>query len=85
MSEATHYEEFAAEYEAWGVYMTDDRPVPVRAEDLAVHLRLQGCALDRKVAALQAMATQTRPAVEVLGEDRFRANVAVEAFVEVAA
>ena len=83
--EASHFAELAADYEAWGIYMTDERPAPVAADELAVHLRLQGCALDRKVAALAAMATQTRAAVDLIGEARFRADAAVEAFVEVAA
>lgn len=83
--EAAHHADFAADYERWGVYMSDARPAAVPADELAVHLRLAGCALDRKLAALHAMASQTRPAVALMGEERYRAEVAVEAFVEVAA
>jgi LmbE family N-acetylglucosaminyl deacetylase len=81
--EAAHLADFAEDYERWGVFMTDERPVPVPADQLAVHLRLSGCALDRKLAALHAMASQTRPAVELMGDDRYAAQVAVEGFVEV--
>jgi LmbE family N-acetylglucosaminyl deacetylase len=81
--DADHFVEFAAEYERWGIYLGDERPVPVPACEQAVHLRLEGCALDRKLAALHAMASQTRPAVALMGEELYAAEVAVEAFVEV--
>jgi LmbE family N-acetylglucosaminyl deacetylase len=81
--EVTHHAEFAEDYERWGVYMTDDRPAPVAADELALHLRLEGAALDRKLAALHAMASQTRPAVDLMGAERYAAQVAVEAFIEV--
>jgi hypothetical protein len=67
-----------------GVFMTDGRPAGVREEDLAVHLRLDGVALDRKVAALRAMATQTTEAVARVGVETFAAQVDEECFVEVA-
>jgi LmbE family N-acetylglucosaminyl deacetylase len=84
-ADAEHFAEFAADYEAWGVYMTDERPQPVPRHEQAVHLRLTGCALDRKLAALHAMASQTRPAVALMGDHRYASEVAVEAFVEVLA
>lgn len=67
--DAEHVAEFAAEYEHWGIYLGDERPRPVPAAEQAGHLRLQGCALDRKLAALHAMASQTRPAVALMGEE----------------
>lgn len=81
--DAALHAELATDLERWGVYMTDERPVPVPAGDQAVHLRLSGCALDRKLAALHAMASQTRPAVELMGDEGYAAQAAVEAFVEV--
>jgi LmbE family N-acetylglucosaminyl deacetylase len=82
--DADHLGRFAPEYERWGVYMSDERPAPVRRADQAVHLPLSGCALDRKLAALHAMASQTRPAVALMGDATYRAESALEAFVEVA-
>jgi len=81
--EAAHHADFAEDYERWGIYMSDERPVPVAADDLAVHLRLEGALLDRKLAALHAMASQTRPAIELMGEERYAEQAAVEAFIEV--
>jgi LmbE family N-acetylglucosaminyl deacetylase len=81
--DAAHHAEFAADYERWGVFMSEERPVPVRREDQAVHVCLAGCALDRKLVALHTMASQTRPAVALMGEARYAAEVAVEAFIEV--
>jgi LmbE family N-acetylglucosaminyl deacetylase len=80
--EAAHYATFADDYERWGVFMTDERAAGVVADELALHLRLTGCALDRKLAALHAMASQTRPGVELMGIDRYAEQVAVEAFVD---
>lgn len=78
----THLEQWGDLYERWGVYMTDERPVPTPTSDLAVHLALHGAALDRKVAALLAMHTQTAPALALMGPETFRAQSAVEAFVD---
>jgi LmbE family N-acetylglucosaminyl deacetylase len=76
-----HIERFGALYEEWGIYMTDERPVSVRQADLDLYLRLDGCELDRKLAALRAMSTQTASAVAVLGPDRYAEMNAEEAFV----
>jgi LmbE family N-acetylglucosaminyl deacetylase len=73
---------FRSSFENLGVYMTDDRPIPVEPDDLAVHLVLDGAALDRKVAALAAMATQTGALIERLGASSFADLVAEEAFVD---
>jgi len=72
-------------YEEWGIYMSEERPVGRRPDELAVALRLSGPALDRKVAALRAMATQVAPAVRLLGEERFRDSNREECFVAVPA
>jgi LmbE family N-acetylglucosaminyl deacetylase len=79
-----HFGRWGDIYERWGIYLTDERPVPVPAEDLAVHVVLDGPALDQKVAALMAMATQTAPAIASVGEDTYRALNAEEMFVDAA-
>jgi LmbE family N-acetylglucosaminyl deacetylase len=77
-----HLRTWGEEYERWGVWMTEERPVGTRPEDLAVHVELSGQLLDRKVAALCAMHTQVAPSVALLGLDRFRAVNEHESFVE---
>lgn len=79
---ATHLARFGPLYEEWGVYMTDDRPSGVPEELLAVDLRLDGSALDRKMTALRAMATQTAPAMAQLSEEVYASMVAEETFVD---
>ena len=75
-----HIESFRDLYESWGVFMTDQRPAGVPEESLAVLLRLDGVALDRKVAALRAMSTQTEPVLASLGVDGYAALVRDEAY-----
>jgi LmbE family N-acetylglucosaminyl deacetylase len=69
--------------EAWGVYMSEERPVPVPAEDLALDLPLPASVLDRKLAALRAMPSQIEPSLAVLTEAQFRDVNAEESFVAV--
>lgn len=76
-----HLAEWGPTYEDWGVFMSDERPVPVPAHELALDLRLGGAELDRKEAALRAMSSQTGPAIEALGPEVFRASIADEMFV----
>lgn len=76
-----HLESWSALYEEWGVFMTDERPVGVPPEQLALDLHLDEQLLDRKVAALCAMYTQIAPSIAVMGEDLFRANSARESYV----
>jgi LmbE family N-acetylglucosaminyl deacetylase len=73
---------FADEFEAWGAYMGDERPTGVPAADLAVHLRLEGPALDRKLTALRAMATQTAGLLQVVDPEVYAAQAAEEAFAD---
>lgn len=75
---------FGQHYDEWGVWMTDERPAGVPVERLAVHLDLGGEALDRKLTALRAMATQTGALVTGLDPDLYAALVAEEAFVDAA-
>lgn len=82
-STSEHLDRFGDHYDRWDVYMTDERPAGVPAGDLALHLRLDGQLLDRKLTALRAMATQTGPAAAVLGPGAFADLVAEECFVDV--
>ena len=47
--------------------MTDQRPVGTEVADLAVHLVAEGPALDQKLAALAAMASQTSDVMAIHG------------------
>lgn len=76
-----HLSEFADHYEAWGTYMTDERPVGLPASELAIQVIADGPALDRKLAALAAMASQTRDAMTMLDPAVYAADVAEECFV----
>jgi LmbE family N-acetylglucosaminyl deacetylase len=67
--------------ETWGVYMSTERPVPVPAEDLALHLSLAGPVLDRKLAALAAMPSQVEPSLARMSLEQFRDVNRVECFV----
>jgi LmbE family N-acetylglucosaminyl deacetylase len=62
----------------WG----EGRPPCVDADDLAATVVLDGAALDQKLTALRAHASQTGPLIARLGEDVFRAWWRVESFVD---
>lgn len=64
----------------WGVYMTDDRPVATPDGHLALRYVPEGAALDQKLAALSAMASQTADARALLGPAAYAAMAAEEAF-----
>jgi LmbE family N-acetylglucosaminyl deacetylase len=68
------------DYERWGVFMTDERPVGVPAADLTVLCTVDGPLMDQKMAALCAMHTQIAPSLAVLGDQRFRELNAEEGF-----
>lgn len=72
---------FGPLYEEWGVYMSEERPAGTPPELLALRLELAGADLDRKVAALRAMATQTSGVVAAVGESTYASMVAEEGFV----
>lgn len=76
-----HVDRFRDLYERWDIYMTDERPAGVPTGDLALHLRLDGPLLDRKLTALRAMATQTGDAAALLGSAAYSDLVAEECFV----
>ncbi|GAA1499802.1 PIG-L family deacetylase [Dactylosporangium maewongense] len=77
-----HLAAWSERYEQWQVFMTDERPVGVVEEELALRVHLTGADLDRKIAALLAMHTQVAPAVALLGMEEYRALNDEEAFVE---
>jgi LmbE family N-acetylglucosaminyl deacetylase len=79
-----HLARFRDLYEQWDMYMTDQRPPGTPADDLAIHLQLDGAQLDRKLTALSAMATQTRGLTASLDSATYAAQVAEEAFVDAA-
>lgn len=78
---AEHLARFGPLYEQWGMYMTEDRPPGLPEESLALHLVLDGTALDRKLTALAAMASQTRDVMNGMDPAVYAADVAEEAFV----
>ena len=63
------------------MYMTDERPTGVPGAQLALHVRLSGRDLDRKLTALRAMATQTAGLIATVDADTYAAQVAEEAFI----
>jgi LmbE family N-acetylglucosaminyl deacetylase len=77
-----HIAEFGDLYEQWNMYMSDERPSGVRAGELAVHLRLEGSALDRKLTALRAMATQTAGLIAELDAATYAEQVREEWFID---
>lgn len=79
--EARHHRRFRERLEAWSVFMTDERPVPVDRQDLSIHLELDEGALDQKIAALHAMHSQLAPALTVMSPGDLRELYAQESFV----
>ena len=67
--------------DAFPVFLADGLPLRTPESALAVHLRLDGAALDRKVVALRAQAGQTTGLIAAVGEERVRTWWSVEAFV----
>ncbi|MET0146934.1 MAG: PIG-L family deacetylase [Ilumatobacteraceae bacterium] len=77
-----HAAEFGELYEQWNMYMSDERPTGVPAGELALHAALDGAALDRKLAALAAMASQTRDLTAMVGAELYARQVREEGFVD---
>lgn len=84
-AERGQHERFAHLEAELGTMMDGDGPPVLDERELAAVLRLDGRLLDRKVAALRSMATQTAGIVSYLGERTYAEWVSVEAFVEVGA
>jgi LmbE family N-acetylglucosaminyl deacetylase len=81
-SSVEHMRRWRRLYEEWGIYMTDLRPVGVPLEALALHTVLDGPALDRKLTALRALATQTGEVMAAIDPDLYASSVADESFVD---
>jgi LmbE family N-acetylglucosaminyl deacetylase len=79
---ADHVARFADLYERWDMYMSDERPTGVPADELALHVPLYGRRLDRKLAALAAMASQTQATMAKFDPATFALQVAEESFVD---
>lgn len=79
-----HLDLFGGLYEEWNMYMSDERPLGVPADQLTVHVHLDGWDLDRKLTALRAMATQTSGLIAALDLAAYAALVGEEAFIEAA-
>lgn len=79
--ETNHHRRFRERVEAWSIYMSDERPIPVGRDRLTVHLELDDDALDRKMAALYAMQSQVAPALDLMSLADFRALYRQESFV----
>jgi LmbE family N-acetylglucosaminyl deacetylase len=79
-----HLDRFREMYEEWDIYMSDQRPAGVPADQLVVHVQLDGWQLDRKLTALRAMATQTGGLIATVDPEIYAAEVSEEAFVETA-
>ena len=74
-----HHARFAELEHRLGVYVGEPA-TPAEEDALAVHARLDGPLLDRKLHALMQQASQTAPLRAALGIDIFRSWIATEAF-----
>ena len=82
---ATTTEEFVRDWEpdrdTFNVFLADGLPLRTSAAELAVQLRLDADAVDRKIVALKAQASQTAGLFAALGEERVRRWWSTETFV----
>jgi len=81
---AAHLDQFGERYEEWGVFMTDQRPSGVPAEEIALQVLLADAQLDRKLTALGALTSQTGALMATLDPEVLAGIVAEEAFVDAA-
>ena len=73
------HREFAEVNEAIGLWNEQPEP-PCTPEHECESLTLDAALLDRKIAALRAHGSQTRPLIEMMGPDLYRAWVRTESF-----
>lgn len=82
---ATTTEEFVQAWEPFrqqlDIFLADGLPLRTPMSELAVSLRLEPAAIDRKIVALRAQSSQTTDLFAVLGEDRVRQWWSTETFV----
>jgi LmbE family N-acetylglucosaminyl deacetylase len=81
-SSTEHLARFGELYERWGIYMSEERPTGARPDELALHLTIGGPHLDRKLAALAAMPSQTGDAMSTLDPEIYAASITEESFVD---
>lgn len=67
-------------HDRFNIYLDPDLPLRTPAEDVALEIQLDGALADRKLVALRAQASQTAGLVAAIGEQRYRAWIATEAF-----
>ena len=72
-------------HERFEIFLEPGLPLRTPPEQLALELVLDGALADRKLVALRAHASQTAGLVAALGEQRYRAWTAIEAFTLAAA
>jgi LmbE family N-acetylglucosaminyl deacetylase len=72
---------FTPLYEEWNMYMSPLRPLGVPRAQIPLNHTLSGAALDRKIAALRAMSTQTGALTASVDEALLHELVAEETFV----
>jgi LmbE family N-acetylglucosaminyl deacetylase len=82
VSETGHHHRFAHLDAQLGITMGDTAPTVRSTRDLPVFVQLPPALLDRKVAALRAMATQTSEIVRLLDLPTYAAWVSSEAFAD---
>jgi LmbE family N-acetylglucosaminyl deacetylase len=75
-------ERFADLHERFDVFLEPGTPATVPASELAVWLQLSGAALDRKLVAMRAEASQVQPVIDAFGLDAYADWIADEAFIE---
>jgi LmbE family N-acetylglucosaminyl deacetylase len=82
---ATTTEDFVQAWEPFreqlDIFLADGLPLRTPASELAVSLRLEPAAIDRKIVALRAQSSQTTDLFAVLGEERVRQWWSTETFV----
>jgi LmbE family N-acetylglucosaminyl deacetylase len=82
---ATTTEEFVQAWEPcrgeFNPFLVEGLPVRTRESDLAVALRLEPWAVDRKIVALRAQASQTASLFATVGEERVRRWWSTETFI----
>jgi hypothetical protein len=67
--------------EQFNIFLADGLPLRTRSADLTVSLRLPPAAVDRKIVALRAQASQTAALFATLGEQRVRQWFSTETFI----
>ena len=67
-------------HERFDIFLDPGLPLRTPADEVALEIVLDGALADRKLVALRAHASQTADLVAAVGEQRYRAWTATEAF-----